>query len=84
MFSVKDIKDQGFDYPKPKTISNDDFKNTCTQFVRSYSFLSQIIPFQDVELEKFFAYGKLFLNKLLKTNLSDRFKLGNEEGTLEY
>ena len=62
----------------------DDFKNTLMQFVRSYSFLSQIIPFQDIELEKFFAYGKLLLNKLPKINLADRFKLGNEEVTLEY
>ena len=62
----------------------DDFKNLLLQFVRSYSFLSQIIPFQDVELEKFFAYGKLLLNKLPKTRLADRFKLGNEEVTLEY
>lgn len=62
----------------------DDFKHTLVSFVRSYSFLSQIIPFQDVELEKFYAYSKLLLNKLPKQELAERFKLGNEEVTLEY
>lgn len=62
----------------------DDFKNALTEFVRAYSFLSQIIPFQDIELEKFFSYCKLLLNKLPRKQLSDRFKLGNEEVTLEY
>lgn len=62
----------------------DDFKNVLTQFVRSYSFLSQIIPFQDIELEKFFAYTKLLLNKLPRKLLSDRFMLGKEEVNLEY
>jgi type I restriction enzyme R subunit len=62
----------------------EDFKNAVTQFVRSYSFLSQIIPFQDIELEKFFAYTKLLLNKLPRKLLSDRFKLGRDEVNLEY
>ncbi len=62
----------------------DDFKHTLVSFVRSYSFLSQIIPFQDIELEKFYAYSKLLLNKLPKQELAERFKLGNEEVTLEY
>ena len=62
----------------------EDFKHVLTQFVRSYSFLSQIIPFQDIELEKLHAYGKLLLNKLPRRLLSDRFKLGKEEVSLEY
>lgn len=62
----------------------DDFKHTLTEFVRAYSFLSQIIPYQDVELEKFYSYGKLLLNKLPKAHLSDRFNLGREEVSLEY
>jgi len=61
----------------------DDFKHTLTQFVRAYSFLSQIIPFQDVDLEKLFAYGKLLLSKLPRQELSERFKL-TDEVSLEY
>ena len=44
----------------------DDFKHTLTSYIRLYSFLSQIIPFQDAELEKLYAYGRLLLNKLPK------------------
>jgi type I restriction enzyme R subunit len=62
----------------------EDFKNMLTQFVRSYAFLSQIIPFADIELEKYYAYCKLFLNKLPRKQLSDRFKLGKDEVSLEY
>ncbi|MEI6852719.1 MAG: type I restriction endonuclease [Bacteroidota bacterium] len=61
----------------------DDFKNNLTVFLRLYSFLSQVMPFQDIELEKFYGYGKLLLNKLPKTVLSDRFKL-NDEVALQY
>ena len=62
----------------------DDLKNMLTQYVRSYTFLSQIIPFQDIELEKFYAYVKLLLSKLPKQELSERFHLGKDEVTLEY
>lgn len=61
----------------------DDFKNSLTVFLRLYSFLSQVMPFQDIELEKFYGYGKLLLNKLPKRNISDRFKL-NDEVALQY
>ena len=41
------------------------------------------MPFQDIELEKFFAYSKILLNKLPKKNLSERLKL-SDEVALEY
>ena len=44
----------------------DDFKHTLSSFLRLYAFLSQIVPFQDPELEKLYAYGRLLLNKLPK------------------
>jgi len=54
-----------------------------TSFVRLYSFLSQILPFQDVELEKLYAYGRLLLIKLPKTDYIERLKLDNDVA-LEY
>ena len=42
----------------------EDFANTLGVFVRLYAFLAQIMPFQDVELEKFYAYSRLLLKKL--------------------
>jgi type I restriction enzyme R subunit len=56
----------------------DEFKRHLTQWLRLYSFLSQIIPFQDAELEKFFAYGRLLQTKLPKLELSERLKLTDE------
>ncbi|MEI7584117.1 type I restriction endonuclease [Runella sp.] len=61
----------------------EDWKHTLTTFTRVYSFLSQIMPFQDAELEKLFAYGRLLLNKLPRKTLEDRFKL-NDEVALQY
>ncbi len=66
------------------TVTNqDDFKNTLQTFCRSYSFLTQIMPFSDVDLEKLFTYGRFLLKKLPRTNQNDKFKLGNEV-SLEY
>ena len=61
----------------------DEFKKGLTAFVRLYSFLSQIMPFQDVELEKLYSYGRFLLNKLPKTDYTERLKLDNEVA-LEY
>ncbi len=61
----------------------EDFKHTLTVFVRRYSFLSQIMPFGDIELEKFYAYSRLLLNKLPKREIFERFNL-NDEVALEY
>jgi type I restriction enzyme R subunit len=40
------------------------FKSNLQSFVRLYSFLSQIIDWQDVELEEMYAYGRYLLTKL--------------------
>lgn len=62
--------------------TQEDFKNTLQSFVRLYSFLTQIMPFSDVNLEKLYTYGKYLLRKLPR-NLNDRFQLGDEV-SLEY
>ena len=61
----------------------EDFKHTLIVFVRAYSFLSQIMPFSDAELEKLFAYGKLLLNKLPKRHLREQLRI-TDEVALEY
>lgn len=63
--------------------AQDDLKNAIRTFTRLYSFLSQIMPFQDIELEKLFTYLRYFQKKLPKPNLSDRFQL-TDEVALEY
>jgi type I restriction enzyme R subunit len=61
----------------------DEFKKGLISFVRIYSFLSQIMPFQDVELEKLYTYGRFLLTKLPKVDYTERLKLDNEVA-LEY
>ncbi len=64
-------------------ISQDDFKHALQSFTRLYSFLTQIMPFSDVELEKLYTYGRFLLKKLPRKNQGDKFQLGDEV-SLEY
>ena len=61
----------------------DEFKKGLIAFVRLYSFLSQIMPFQDADLEKLYSYGRFLLTKLPKSDYTERMKLDNEVA-LEY
>ncbi len=64
-------------------ISQENFKHALQTFVRAYSFLTQIMPFSDVDLEKLYTYGRFLIKKLPRKNQSDRFQLGDEV-SLEY
>ena len=64
-------------------ITQDNFKHALQSFTRLYSFLTQIMPFSDVELEKLYTYGRFLLKKLPRKSQNDRFKLGDEV-SLEY
>ena len=64
-------------------ITQDNFKHALQTFTRLYSFLTQIMPFSDVELEKLFTYSRFLLKKLPRKNQEDRFQLGDEV-SLEY
>ena len=77
---IDPAKDRFKTLEEPK---QDEFKKALTSFVRLYSFLSQILPFQDVELEKLYAYGRLLLIKLPKTDYIEKLKLDNDVA-LEY
>jgi len=63
--------------------AQDELKNSVIAFVRLYSFLSQIMPFHDIELEKLFNYLRYFKKKLPKPTLGERFQL-TDEVALEY
>lgn len=43
-----------------------DFRHTLVKFVRTYSFLTHIIRFDDVKLHKFYAFAKALLRKIPK------------------
>ncbi len=61
----------------------DEFKKMLRTWTKLYAFLAQIMPFHELEFEKFYAYAKLLLTKLPKRNLSERLKL-DDEIALEY
>lgn len=64
-------------------ICQEDFKHAVISFTRLYSFLSQIMPFSDIDLEKYFTYSRYLLKKLPRKDAKDRFQLGDEVA-LEY
>ena len=61
----------------------DEFKKGLRTWTNLYAFLSQIMPFSDVELEKFYAYAKLLQTRLPKRELSEALHL-DDEVALEY
>ena len=67
----------------PTEEAKDEFKKQIIAFVRLYSFLSQIIPFQDVELEKLYSFGRFLAPKLPQTDYADQLRLDNDVA-LEY
>jgi len=55
----------------------DDFKHALVSFTRLHSFLSQIMPFYDLDLEKLNVYIRFLLKKLPR-EVTDPFHLGDE------
>lgn len=66
---------------KYKTLQDpekEQFKNQLTSFRNLYLFLSQVIPYQDSELEKLYAYGRFLLKKLPRTNKTPEIDLSGD------
>lgn len=61
----------------------DEFKKSIRSWTNLYAFLAQIMPFIDVEFEKFYAYAKFLQTRLPKKDLSETFQLADEIA-LEY
>jgi len=66
------------------TANQEDFKNTLQVFLRYYSFITQVVTFGDVSLEKFYTYCRFLEKKLPALNLAEQFKLSGDELALEY
>ena len=61
----------------------DEVKKGLRTWTNLYSFLSQIMPFCDVDLEKFYVYVKFLQTKLPKRDLSEALQL-DDEIAMEY
>ncbi|HEY1354464.1 MAG TPA: type I restriction endonuclease [Ktedonobacteraceae bacterium] len=55
-----------------------DFKDALDKFVRTYSFLSQIVSFGDTKLERDYLYCRVFAPKLRDETTIERLDLGSE------
>ncbi len=66
-----------------KMEDKESFKKICGVFIRLYSFIAQIMPFSDTDLEKFYAYVRFLLRKLPKRTNGEVFRIGDEVA-LEY
>ena len=61
----------------------EDIKNTLTAFRSLYAFMSQIIPFQDTDLEKLYTFIRFLIPKLPLIGKEPTLNL-NEEVALKY
>lgn len=61
----------------------DEFNGTLVKFIRTYSFVSGIVRLDDVNMHKFFAYGKCLVKKLPKEDGSVPLFL-DDEVSLQY
>jgi len=66
----------------PSDEQKEDFKHAITSFLRLYSFLTQIMPFYDIKLEKLYTYSRFLVKKLPKDTTAP-FQLGDDV-SLEY
>lgn len=70
-----------------KAISDEEkkleFREKLSAYVRLYSFLSQIVPYADADLEMLYSYGR-FLLPHLQIGRSDAVKLADEVGLQYY
>ncbi len=61
-----------------KDEDKDEFKNKLSSYVKLYSFISQIMPYGDPNLEKLFSYGKCLLPKLQLKDSNEVISLGDD------
>lgn len=61
-----------------------EFRDKLSGYVKVYSFLSQIIPYADPELEMLYSYGRFLLPHLPLDRDTGTVKLGDEVGLRYY
>lgn len=75
----------GFDrFEKLEDEAQELFRKDLGSFVRLYEFLSQIVPFNDVELESLYVYGKYMLPRLAAATSGAPFSLDGDVSLTHY
>ncbi len=57
---------------------SEEFRGLLITFRNLYSFLSQVIPYQDSDLEKLYAYGRFLLSKLPRRTAGPKYDFDDE------
>lgn len=70
-------------FKKLEEVDGEEFRKTLTAYRNLYSFLAQVIPFQDSDLEKLYSYVRFFLTKLPKGNRGPVYDF-DDEVSLKY
>jgi type I restriction enzyme R subunit len=58
--------------------AREEFRGTLTAYRNLYSFMSQVIPFQDSDLEKLYAYVRFLVTKLPRTEQGPMYNFDDE------
>ena len=64
--------------------AQEEFRGWLTAYRNLYGFLSQVIPFQDSDLEKLYSFVRFLLTKLPKRNLGPAYHFDDEVGLKYY
>jgi len=71
------------EWHQTKTEAQEEFRGQLQAFRNLYSFLSQIIPYQDSDLEKLYTYARFLLKKLPRPDTGPRYAF-DDEVTLKF
>ena len=74
---TRDVKNDE-NWKKEKEAEQELFRGKLQAFRNLYSFLSQIIPYQDSELEKLYTFGRFLLKKLPRRETGPRYDFDDE------
>jgi type I restriction enzyme R subunit len=66
------------EWKQAKEDAQEKFRSRLHGFRSLYSFLSQVIPYQDSDLEKLYTYGRFLLTKLPRPDLGPQYRFDEE------
>ncbi|HOW04798.1 MAG TPA: DEAD/DEAH box helicase family protein [Methanospirillum hungatei] len=56
----------------------DEFKKILGSYLRLYSFMSQVLPYPDLDLEKLYAFGRAFANAIRSKTPGEKYRFDDD------
>lgn len=66
------------EWQKAKEEAQEEFRSRLQAFRSLYSFLSQVIPYQDTDLEKLYTFGRFLITKLPRPDTGPHYHFDDE------